>query len=173
MGGLRLPPQKGSMAEYETIGAEGSIQGSSEKSSKGWVIGTVAVVLVAGIVAVAVVLGSSSDAESESVYSGDCYSECCTWDGFDYCPGDCVDQDLGTYCPSGPDERPMLRYEFSQHELAICNDYSTPSHYYRPSLDGPNKNNWIIRFEGVNSCFDPVTCDLRAVVLFRFYNVVL
>jgi hypothetical protein len=152
------------MSEYEPITSDGNIQGGSsnnEKRANGWLIGFIAVVVVVGIAVVAVYLGSSSSDEEVSLYSGDCYTECCTWDGFDYCPGDCIEQDLGEYCPSGPDERPMLRYEFSQNTNAYCNDYSTPAHYYRPALEGPNEKNWIIRFEGGNSCFDPVTCDER------------
>jgi len=101
---------------------------------------------------------------SDSIsYTGDCYTGCCTWEGMDFCPGDCITQgyDDEYYCPASVEERVMKIYDITSED-AICNDGTQGRLHYRPSLPGDNENKWLFRFEGGNLCFDTNTCDQRA-----------
>ena len=60
------------------------------------------------------------------------------------------------YCPD-EGERPMLMYEITANDNAICNDGTKAEIHYRESLPGENENKWVFRFEGGDMCHSTVT----------------
>jgi hypothetical protein len=92
---------------------------------------------------------------------------CFNWLGVYYCPGDCLEQEGAPngelfYCPDSRDERPMLMYDYTINQEAICNDGTPAKIHYRNYLGEENQHNWIFRFEGGNLCYDAETCAQRA-----------